>query len=62
MSCAPQLPDPSALPSPSHKMRTVNFIYNKNNHYGLEKDVRFMEHAFHRNNFNCCRLDPHEPP
>ncbi len=62
MSYAPPLPDAASLPAPSHKMRTVNFIYNKNNHYGLEKDVRFMEHSFHRNNFNCCRLDPHEPP
>ena len=63
MSSAPPLPDPTTLPAPSNKMRMVNFIYNKNNHYGLEKDVRFMSHAFfNRNNFNCAYLDPHEPP
>lgn len=57
-----RVPDANTLPPPSYKMRTVNFIYNKNNHYGLEKDVRYLEHAFHRNQFNCHRLDPHEPP
>ncbi len=63
MSCAPELPDANTLPEPSRKMRTVNLIYNKNNHYGLEKDVRFLERSFfHINNFNCNRLDPHEPP
>ncbi len=44
------------------KSKTVNFIFPKTNHYGLEKDCRLLESYFHKCNFRCQRLDPHEPP
>ncbi len=46
----------------SLKFRTVNFIFPKTNNYGLEKDCRLLESYFHKCQFKCQRLDPHEPP
>ncbi len=46
----------------SLKFRTVNFIFSKTNNYGLEKDCRLLESYFHKCQFKCQRLDPHEPP
>jgi hypothetical protein len=46
----------------SGKMRTLNVIYNKSNHFGLEKDYEFIRHAFSRAGYQIQSVDPHEPP
>lgn len=43
-------------------MRTLNVIYNKTNHYGLEKDYDFIRHAFSKAGYTIQSVDPHEPP
>ena len=43
-------------------MRTLNVIYNKTNHFGLEKDYEFIRHAFSRAGYTIQSVDPHEPP
>ena len=43
-------------------MRTLNVIYNKTNHFGLEKDYEFIRHSFSRAGYTIQSVDPHEPP
>ncbi len=43
-------------------MRTLNVIYNKSNHFGLEKDYNFIRHCFSRAGYQIHSVDPHEPP
>ncbi len=43
-------------------MRTLNVIYNKTNHFGLEKDYNFIRHCFSRAGYQIQSVDPHEPP
>lgn len=46
----------------SGKLRTLNVIYNKSNHFGLEKDYEFIRNAFSKAGYTIQSVDPHEPP
>jgi len=46
----------------SGKMRSLNVIYNKANHFGLEKDYEFIRNAFGKAGYTIQSVDPQEPP